>query len=143
MKYETFELFGHIFLTRKYTLVSLVKIYKQMCFFLVHWSGFLTYIKAVSIIKLELGKNLRLCNNWEKHKVDITEDASAQVPIWIFNFWPYWQLRAVRGKIELWIQLVYEQLLNSVFSCFNGQKIIKFCFKYCSIHTKSCLKSLL
>ena len=28
-------------------------------------------------------------------KVDTTEGASAQLPIWIFKFWPYGQLRAV------------------------------------------------
>ena len=27
------------------------------------------------------------------HKVDITEGASVQFLIWIFNFWPYGQLR--------------------------------------------------
>ena len=27
------------------------------------------------------------------HNVNITEGASAQFPIWIFNFWPYGQLR--------------------------------------------------
>ena len=32
------------------------------------------------------------------HKVDKTEGASDQFPIWIFNFWPYGQLRAVMGK---------------------------------------------
>jgi hypothetical protein len=35
-----------------------------------------------------------------KHKVNKTEGASDQFPIWIFNFWPYGKLRAVRGKIE-------------------------------------------
>ena len=33
-----------------------------------------------------------------EHKVDITEGASAQFPIWIFNFWPYGQLRALLKK---------------------------------------------
>ena len=32
------------------------------------------------------------------HKVDEKEDASDQFPIWIFNFRPYGQLRAIRGK---------------------------------------------
>ena len=32
-------------------------------------------------------------------KVDTTEGASAQLPIWIFRFWPYWQLRAVLKKM--------------------------------------------
>ena len=34
-----------------------------------------------------------------EHQVVITEGASVQFPIKIFNFWPYGQLRAVRGKI--------------------------------------------
>ena len=42
-----------------------------------------------------------------KHKVDKTEGASDQFSIWIFNFWPYGQLRAVASKgkksnYELW-----------------------------------------
>ena len=31
----------------------------------------------------------------QKHKVDKTEGASDQFPIWIFNFWPYGQPRAI------------------------------------------------
>ena len=34
-------------------------------------------------------------------KVDKTEGASDQFPIWIFNFWPYGPLMALRGKIQL------------------------------------------
>ena len=32
------------------------------------------------------------------HTVEIREGASAELPLWIFNFWPYGQLRAIRGK---------------------------------------------
>ena len=35
------------------------------------------------------------------NKVDKTETASDQLPIWIFNFWPYGQFRAVKRKIQL------------------------------------------
>ena len=48
-----------------------------------------------------------------KHKVDITESASAQFSIWIFNFWQY-------GQLKKWA--VYEQILRVVTSCFHGQK---------------------
>ena len=34
-------------------------------------------------------------------KVDKKDGASDQFPIWIFNFWPYGPLRAVRRKIQL------------------------------------------
>ena len=36
--------------------------------------------------------------NARNHKEDITEGASAQFPIWIFNFWPHWQLRVILRK---------------------------------------------
>ena len=84
---------------------------------------------------LLLCESLYFCNSLRQfviytpgQKVDITEGASAQFPTWIFNFWPYGQLRAVRGKInyELWATL------SSVFSCFHGQK-------YCSVRTKKLL----
>ena len=66
------------------------------------------------------------------HKIDITEVASDQFLIWIFNFWPYEQFRAVRGKSNV---MNYEQLLNSVFSCFHVQKKI-FENIVSSVHTK-------
>ena len=50
--------------------------------------------------------------------INIIEGASDQSPIWIFNFWPYGQPRALQKKN--WAD--YEQLLRAVFSCFNGQK---------------------
>ena len=43
-----------------------------------------------------------------KHKVDITECASAQLQKLIFNFRPYGQLRAVREKTSI---MNYELLL--------------------------------
>jgi hypothetical protein len=56
-----------------------------------------------------------------EHKVDITESASAQFPIWIFNFWPHGrgQLRALLKK--KWAN--YEQLLRAFFSCFRDHTI--------------------
>ena len=55
------------------------------------------------------------------HRVDTTEGASAQCPTWIFNFGPYWQLRAVREKI-----MNYYLLLGAIFSCFHGQTKLDF-----------------
>ena len=53
------------------------------------------------------------------HKGDITEGALVLYATWIFNFWPYKHLRAIRGNNQLWI------MSNcSVFSCFHGQKNI-------------------
>ena len=41
-------------------------------------------------------------DNWVNvgsyHKVDKTEGASDQFQIWIFNFWSYGHLMAVKGK---------------------------------------------
>ena len=51
------------------------------------------------------------------HRLDITESASAQFPIWISNFGPYWQLRAVKEKIFN----NFELLLCSVFYVFLGK----------------------
>ena len=51
------------------------------------------------------------------HKVDKTEGALDQFPIWIFMFWPYGQLRAVRGKNPI---MNYEQVLSSVFRVVMG-----------------------
>ena len=42
------------------------------------------------------------------------EILSYHFPIWYFNFWPYGQLRAVRGKNPI---MNYEQLLSSVLAC--------------------------
>ena len=75
------------------------------------------------------------------HKVYKTEGASDQFPIWIFNFWPYGQLRAVRGKNPI---MNYEQLLSSLFfHVFKGKFFLNYFFKYCSILTKNLHKSLL
>ena len=44
-------------------------------------------------------------NKRRKHRLDITESASAQFPTWIFNFGSYGQPRAVRENLyydELW-----------------------------------------
>ena len=43
-------------------------------------------------------ENIRPLLKGYRHKVDKTEGASDKFPIWIFNFWPYGQLRAVREK---------------------------------------------
>ena len=72
----------------------------------------------------EVNKEFRHMNQFEiycvtlpwVHKVNRTEGASDQFPMWIFNFWPYGQLRVVRGKIQL--HMNYVQLLSSTFSCF-------------------------
>ena len=52
-----------------------------------------------------------------RHKVDITGGASDQFLIWLFNMWPYGQLRAVLKKVG-----DYKQFLRAVFPCFKGQK---------------------
>jgi hypothetical protein len=38
--------------------------------------------------------------NTVSHKVEITEGALAKFLTWIFTFWPFGQLRAVKGKIN-------------------------------------------
>ena len=46
-----------------------------------------------------------------------------------------WTVLGLFGNTEKnWAD--YEQLLRADFSCFHGQKKIKFFLKYCSIHTK-------
>ena len=61
----------------------------------------MTLQKAITILMenthLEMIVKSNLLGN--NHKVDTTEGASAQFPIWIFNFWPYGQLRAVLKKM--------------------------------------------
>jgi hypothetical protein len=59
------------------------------------------------------------------HKVDITEVASEQFPIWIFYFWTYVQLSPQGSKREKNPIMNYEQFLSSAFSCFHGQKSFK------------------
>ena len=67
-----------------------------------------------------------------RHKVERTEGASDKFLIWIMVV--NWQLWAVLKKM-LWAN--YEQLLNMVFSCFQGQKkSLKFFKKHFSVRTK-------
>ena len=60
------------------------------------------------------------------HKVNITEGASVQFPIWIFNFWSHGQLRAALKKNRAY----YEQFLRTVFFMFSREKKVK--KKHCS-----------
>ena len=71
-----------------------------------------------------------VANEDSSHKIDKTEGTSDQFPIWIFNFWSYGQLRAVRGKIQLWIM---SNFWASLFYVFMGKR------KYCSFRTKKVL----
>ena len=54
---------------------------------------------------LEVSESVPLCSEFSnlfkycEYKVDITEGASAQFPMWISNFWPNGQLRALLKKI--------------------------------------------
>ena len=62
------------------------------------------------------------------HKVDITEGASAQFSIWIFNFWPYghyWK----KMLCQLWPTF-------EVLSSFHVQTNVSFKNIVCSIRTK-------
>ena len=47
-------------------------------------------------------------HGYSVHRVDITEGASAQFLTWIFNFWPYGQLRAVMEKKIKYVLLKFE-----------------------------------
>ena len=65
------------------------------------------------------------------------EGASDQFPIWIFNFWPYGQLRAIRGKnliTYIWIMSDIWAPFFHVFMCKKKKKksnfyLNLFCFK--------------
>ena len=116
MKYEIFESFGHIFLTRKYTLVSLVKTYKQMFFCSLKFVAFWLIEKVL----------ISSSWNWVKILSYVATDNSTKCVEQKMpqpNFW-YWF--SIFGHIGC---------SGKVFSCFHGHF-----FRYCCVWTKTLQK---